>query len=81
MVDTGILSNNMKYLSLANVKWQSQPMRRFTNFMTFIPIFTFTEMQVIVMQHLRWMWHAIRECLLIQHMVPSPFGTYICFNR
>ena len=70
MVDMGILFSNMKF-SLTNFKWHSdpwptvtsQPIRLSTNFMTFIPTLTFTELWVVSMKHLRRVWHASRERL------------------
>ena len=60
---------------LTNVKWHSDPwptvtslpIRLSTNFMTFIPSLTFTELWVVSMEHLQRMWLASRERL--------PFGT------
>ena len=56
---------------LTNVKWHSdpwptvtfQPIRLSTNFMTFIPSLTFTELWVVSMEHLQRVWLARMECL------------------
>ena len=56
---------------LTNVKWHSdpwptvtsQPIRLSTNFMTFIPSLTFTELWVVSMEHLQRVWLANRERL------------------
>ena len=54
---------------LTNVKWHSDPwptvtslpIRLSTNFMTFIPSLTFTELWVVSMEHLQRVWLASRE--------------------
>ena len=56
---------------LTNVKWHSDPwptvtslpIRLSTNFMTFIPSLTSTELWVVSMEHLQRVWLASRECL------------------
>ena len=56
---------------LTNVKWHSDPwptvtsllIRLSTNFMTFIPSLTFTELWVVSMEHLQRVWLASRERL------------------
>ena len=81
MVDIGILFSNMKSLT----KWPSdswpirvtsQPIRLSTNFMTLIPRLTFTELQLVSMEHSQRVWHASRECFLFRHLVPS-FETWL----
>ena len=74
---------------LANVEWHSdpwptvtsQPIRLSTNFMTFIPILTFTELWVVSMEHLQRMWLASRERLHFRTPGSVPhFGTCLCSN-
>ena len=70
-------------LSLTNVKWHSDPwptvtsllIRLSTNFMILIPSLTFTELWVVSMVHLQWVWHASRERLPFQTpgSAPGPF--------
>ena len=56
---------------LTNVKWHSDPwqtvtslpIRLSTNFMTFIPSLTFTELWVVSMEHIQRAWLASRERL------------------
>ena len=40
-----------------------RPIRLSTNFMTWIPNLTFTELRVVSKEHLQWVWHVIRERL------------------
>ena len=51
----------------------SLPIRLSTNFMTFIPSLTFTELWVVSMEHLQRVWLASRERFPSGHLVPSPF--------
>ena len=83
--------NNGLILSLAiwsnpltNVKWHSDswptvtnlPIRLSTNFMTFIPSLTFTELWVVSMEHLQLVWLASRERLPFRTPGSVPhFGT------
>ena len=63
------------------VKVTSKPIRRSTNFMTLIPSLNFIELRVVSMEHLQWLWHACRERLPFQNLVPSPcLGTGVCSN-
>ena len=41
----------------------SEPIRLSTNFITLMPGLTFTELRVISMYNLQWVWLASRECL------------------
>ena len=68
MVDTGILS----CIPLTNVRLHSEsrpytvtflPVILSTDFITFIPSLTFTELRVVSMVHLQRVWHASRESL------------------
>ena len=69
---------------LTNVKWHSDPwptvtslpIRLSTNFMTFIPSLTFTELWVVSMEHLQRVWLASRERLPFRTPSSVPhFGT------
>ena len=69
---------------LTNVKWHSDPwptvtslpIRLSTNFMTFIPSLTFTELWVVSMEHLQRVWLASRERLPFRTPGSVPhFGT------
>ena len=69
---------------LTNVKWHSDPwptvtslpIRLSTNFMTFIPSLTFTELWVVSMEHLQRVWLANRERLPFRTPGSVPhFGT------
>ena len=52
-----------------------------TNFMTFIPSLTFTELWVVSMEHLQRVWLASRERLPFQTPGSVPiFGTCLCSN-
>ena len=74
---------------LTNVKWHSdpwptvtsQPIRLCTNFMTFIPSLTSTELWVVCMEHLQRVWLASRKSLPFRTpgFVPL-FGTCLCSN-
>ena len=76
-------------LPFTNVKWHSdpwptvtsQPIRLSTNFMTLLPIYTFNELWVVSMEHLRRVVHASKERLpfRIPGSVPL-FGTCLCSN-
>ena len=56
--------------------WLSLPIRRSTNFMTFIPSLTFTELWVVSMEHLQRVWLASRERLPFRTPGSVPhFGT------
>ena len=74
---------------LTNFKWHSDPwptvtslpIRLSTNFMTFIPSLTFTELWVVSMEHLQRVWLASRERLPFR--TPGSvthFGTCYCSN-
>ena len=72
---------------LMNVKWHfdpgpivtSRPIRLSTNFITFIPSLTFTELWVVSMEHLQRVWLASRECLPFRTPGSVPlFGTCLC---
>ena len=74
---------------LTNVKWHSDPwptvtslpIRLSTNFMTFIPSLTFTELWVVSMEHLQRVWLASRERLPFRTPGSVPhFGTCKCSN-
>ena len=74
---------------LTNVKWHSdllptatsQPITLSTNFMTFIPSLTFTELWVVSMEHLQRVWLASRERLPFRTPGSVPlFGTCLCSN-
>ena len=59
----------------------SQPIRLSTNFMTFIPSLTFTELWVVSMEHLQRVWLASRERLPFRTPGSVPlFGTCLCSN-
>ena len=67
----------------ANVKWHSdllpvkvasQPIGLFTNFMTLILSLTFTEFQVLFMEHLQGEWHTSRERLPFWKPLSVPFS-------
>ena len=69
---------------LTNVKWHSDPWPTVTslpiglstNFMTFIPSLTFTELWVVSMEHLQRVWLASRERLPFRRPGSVPhFGT------
>ena len=69
---------------LTNVKWHSDPwptvtslpIRLPTNFMTFIPSLTFTELSVVSVEHLQRVWLASRERLPFRTPGSVPqFGT------
>ena len=68
---------------LTNVKWHSDPwptvtslpIRLSTNFMTFIPSLTFTELWVVSMEHLQRVWLASRERLPLRTPGHPHFGT------
>ena len=84
MIDTGILFSNMN--PLTNVKWHSdpwptvtsQPIRLSTNFMTFIPSLTFTELWVVSMEHLQRLWLASRERLPLRTPGSVPLFWLAC---
>ena len=67
----GDLIQQYEVSPLTNVKWHSDPwptvtslpIRLSTNFMTFIPSLTFTELWVVSMEHLQRVWLASRERL------------------
>ena len=72
-----------------NVKWHSEPWPTVTsppiilstNFMTFIPSLTFTELWVVSMEHLQRVWLASRERLPFRTPGSVPlFGTCLCSN-
>ena len=72
---------------LTNVKWHSDPwptvtslpIRLSTNFMTFIPSLTFTELWVVSMEHLQRVWLASRERLPLRTPGSVPlFGGLAC---
>ena len=52
----------------------SQPTRLSTNFITLIPSLTFTELQVVSMEHLQRVWHTYRERLHFRRPA-HPLGT------
>ena len=59
----------------------SQPIRLSTNFMTFIPSLTFTELRVVSMEHLQRVWLASRERLPFRTPGSVPvFETCLCSN-
>ena len=59
----------------------SQPIRLSTNFMTFIPSLTFTELRVVSMEYLQRVWLASRERLPFRTPGFVPFfGTCLCSN-
>ena len=53
----------------------SRPIRIFTNFMTLIPSFTFTELRVVSMKH-----KPAGNAYSSGHLVPFLFGTCLCYN-
>ena len=76
-------------IPLTNVKWHSnswptvtsQPIRGSTNLMTLITSLTLTELWVVSMEHLHWVWHAGRERFLFRTPGSVPFfGTSLCSN-
>ena len=76
-VDTGILSNNMKFplsQKLNDILWpdhiQWQPPADKTLYRTR----TFTEFWVVSIENLRWVWHADRGRLLLRTPGPVPLG-------
>ena len=88
-VDTGMLFSIIWSNPLTNVKWHSdpwptvtsQPIRLSTNFMTFIPSLTLTELWVVSMEHLQRVWLASRERLPFRTPGSVPlFGTCLCSN-
>ena len=87
MVLYGLYFHNRQYGT--NVKWHSDPwptvtslpIRLSTNFMTFIPSLTFTELWVVSMEHLQRVWLASRERLPFRTPGSVPhFGTCWCSN-
>ena len=59
----------------------SLPIRLSTKLMTFIPSLTFTELWVVSMEHLQWVWLASRERLPFRTPGSVPhFGTCYCSN-
>ena len=75
------LNNQFTLPYLTNVKWHSDPwptvtslpIRLSTNFMTFIPSLTFTELWVVSMEHLQRVWLASRERLPFRTPLYSTF--------
>ena len=75
---------------LTSVKWHShprpdtvtvQPIRLFTNSMTFIPILTLIDSRVVSMEHLQRVWHANKESSLPFWTPCSvPFLSCLCSN-
>ena len=55
------------------VTMTSQPIRFFTNFMTWIPSLTFTESRVVSMEHLQRVWHVSRKRLSFRTPGSVPF--------
>ena len=84
----GILFGNMKSPSQEYYMtfWPSTsysdsiPIRLFTNSMTLIPRLTFTELQVVSMEHLQRVWHASRGRLPFRTPGSVPFVTCLCSN-
>ena len=67
-----IIDLAQRSLSLTNVKWHSdhlpvivtsQPIRFFTKLMTSIPCWTFIELQLVYLEHLRWVLLTSKERL------------------
>ena len=59
----------------------SQPIRLFTNFITFIPSLTFTELWVVSMERLLRVWLASRKRLPFRTPGSVPlYGTCLCSN-
>ena len=88
VVDTGAYSAIWS-IPLTNVKWHShplptatfQPISLATNFVTFIPSLTFTELWVVSRENLQRVWHASRERLPFRTPGSFPFfGTCLCSN-
>ena len=76
-------------IPLKNVEWHSDPrpatvtsipIRLYTNFMTLIPSLTFDQFQVVSMEHLQRMWHAIRERLPLCTPGSVPFRNCLWSN-
>ena len=71
MVDTGILLHHMNrpsreskgHSEVRPITVTFKPIIIYTNCMTLISSTTFTELREVSMDHLRRVWHAIRECL------------------
>ena len=88
MVDTGILSTNMKFTSHECLKkWHSvswpntmTTLRRpdYTNPWPFYRTRSFTELREVSIGNLRRVRHAHRRRLLVRTPGPVPFGTCIC---
>ena len=77
----GYDNNNFFLSSLSTVT--SRPIRLSTNFRTLIPTLIFTELWVVSMEHLQWVWHANRKRLPFQTpgSVPPPLlGTCLRSN-
>ena len=85
MVDTGILSYNMKSLSpecyMIFCKWPYVVTRSITLFCDVVTLRdVITELREVSMVHLQQLWHVSRGCFLLLTPGSGPFGTFICSN-
>ena len=70
------LSRMLKDILILDQQWPPYQFRLSTNFMTFIPSLTFTELWVVSMEHLQRVWLASRERLPFRTPGSVPhFGT------
>ena len=59
------LSRMLNDILTLDQQWLPLPIRLSTNFITFIPSLTFTELWVVSMEHLQWVWLARQGTLTL----------------
>ena len=72
------MKTHVKYESPIYMYFDVQLIRLFTNFMTMRPSVTSIELQVVLMEHLQWVWLASRERLPYRTHGSVLFGTCLC---